>query len=240
MRPHSLPLVLLGAGLLWFGWFGFNAGSALGANGLAGLAFVNTQVATAAAALGWIIVERIRSGGATSLGIASGAVSGLVAITPACAWVAPWAAVVIGLITGAVCSLAVSLKYKLGFDDSLDVVGVHLVGGAMGSILIGFFGTTRVNALGFDGLFYGGGFGLLGRQTASVLIVAVFSFTVALVLGFLIEKTIGFRTKPEAEVEGIDLAEHLESAYEFGSSGAGGSLPRPPAHAQPQTPKVDA
>jgi len=240
MRPHSLPLVLLGAGLLWFGWFGFNAGSALGANGLAGLAFVNTQVATAAAALGWIIVERIRSGGATSLGIASGAVSGLVAITPACAWIAPWAAVVIGLITGAVCSLAVSLKYKLGFDDSLDVVGVHLVGGAMGSILIGFFGTTRVNALGFDGLFYGGGFGLLGRQAASVLIVAVFSFTVALVLGFLIEKTIGFRTKPEAEVEGIDLAEHLESAYELGSSGGGGSLPRPPAHAQPHTPKVDA
>jgi len=240
MRPHSLPLVLLGAGLLWFGWFGFNSGSALGANGLAGLAFVNTQVATAAAALGWIMVERVRSGGATSLGIASGAVSGLVAITPACAFVAPWGAVVIGLITGAVCSLAVSLKYRFGFDDSLDVVGVHLVGGAMGSILIGFFGTTRVNSLGFDGLFYGGGVSLLGRQVASVLIVAAFSFTVALLLGLLIEKTIGFRVPREAEVEGIDLAEHLESAYEFGSSGSGGSLPWPSAHAQPQTPKVDA
>jgi Amt family ammonium transporter len=240
MRPHSLPLVLLGAGLLWFGWFGFNAGSALGANGLAALAFVNTQVATAAAALGWIIVERIRTGGATSLGIASGAVSGLVAITPACAFVAPWAAVVIGLLTGAVCSLAVSLKFRFNFDDSLDVVGIHLVGGAMGSILIGFFGTTRVNELGFDGLFYGGGLALLGRQIASVLIVGVFSFTVALLLGLLVEKTIGFRVSRDAEVEGIDLAEHLESAYDLGVSGAGGSLPRPSAHTQPQTPKVDA
>jgi Amt family ammonium transporter len=240
MRPHNLPLVLLGAGLLWFGWFGFNAGSALGANGLAALAFVNTQVATAAAALGWIIVERLRSGAATSLGIASGAVSGLVAITPACAFVAPWGAVVLGLLAGAICSLAVSLKYKLGFDDSLDVVGVHLVGGAVGSILIGFLGTTRVNEFGFDGLLYGGGFGLLGRQAAAVAIVGTFSFTVALIIGFLIDKTIGFRVKPEVEVEGIDLAEHLESAYEFGSSGAGGSLPRPSAHAQPRTPKVDA
>jgi ammonium transporter, Amt family len=240
MRPHSLPLVLLGAGLLWFGWFGFNAGSALGANGLAALAFMNTQVATAAAALGWIIVERIRTGGATSLGIASGAVAGLVAITPACAFVAPWAAVVIGLITGAVCSLAVSVKFKFGFDDSLDVVGIHLVGGAMGSILIGFFGTTRVNELGFDGLFYGGGFALLGRQVASVLIVGVFSFTLALLIGLLIEKTIGFRVSRDAEVEGIDLAEHLESAYELAPAGSGGSLPRPTPQPQPQTPKVDA
>jgi Amt family ammonium transporter len=240
MRPHNLPLVLLGAGLLWFGWFGFNAGSALGANGTAALAFLNTQVATAGAALGWIIVERIRAGKPTSLGIASGAVSGLVAITPACAFVAPWGAVVIGLLAGAICSLAVSLKFKLGFDDSLDVVGIHLVGGAVGSILIGVLGTTRVNAAGFDGLLYGGGFGLLGRQTAAVLIVAVFSFTVALILGFLIEKTIGFRVAPETEVEGIDLAEHLETAYEYGSSGAGGSLPKSAAQDQISTPKVDA
>jgi len=240
IRPHNLPLVLLGAGLLWFGWFGFNAGSALGANGLAALAFLNTQVATAAAALGWIIVERIRSGGATSLGIASGAVSGLVAITPACAFVAPWGAVVIGLLAGAVCSLAVGVKFRLGFDDSLDVVGVHLVGGALGSILIGFFGTTRVNEFGFDGLFYGGGFGLLGRQAAAVVIVGVFSFVVALILGFLIDKTIGFRVPPETEVEGIDLAEHLETAYEFGPAGIGGSLRKPSATAPIQTPKVDA
>ena len=136
MRPHSLPLVMLGAGLLWFGWFGFNAGSSLAANGLAGLAFINTQVATAGALVGWILVEKIRDGHPTSLGAASGAVAGLVAITPACAFVAPWAAVVIGILAGIFCALAVGLKYKLGFDDSLDVVGVHLVGGIWGSLAI--------------------------------------------------------------------------------------------------------
>ena len=156
MRPHSLPLVLLGSGLLWFDWFGFNAGSALGANGLAGLALLNTQVATGAALIGWLLVEKIRDGHATSLGAASGAVAGLVAITPACAFVAPWAAVVLGLIAGIVCALAVGLKYKFGFDDSLDVVGVHLVGGIIGSIAIGFFGSSAVNSLGLNGLFYGG------------------------------------------------------------------------------------
>lgn len=223
MRPHSLPLVMLGAGLLWFGWFGFNAGSSLGANGLAGLAFMNTQVATAGALIGWLLVEKIRNGHATSLGAASGAVAGLVAITPACAFVAPWAAVVIGLFAGIFCSLAVSLKYKFGFDDSLDVVGVHLVGGIWGSLAIGIFGTHVVNSLGLDGLLYGGGLALLGKQAVGVGIVFAYSFIATLIIGFAIEKTIGFRVKKDVEVEGIDLKEHAESAYEYASSSRGGS-----------------
>jgi len=224
MRPHSLPLVLLGSGLLWFGWFGFNAGSSLAANGIAGLAFMNTQVATAGALIGWILVEKIRNGHATSLGAASGAVSGLVAITPACAFVAPWAAVVIGLFAGIFCALAVGLKYKLGFDDSLDVVGVHLVGGIWGSLAIGLFGTSIVNSVGLDGLFYGGGTLLLGKQALGVGMVAVYSFVVTLILGFVIEKTIGFRIKADKEVEGIDLNEHAETAYELSNSSRGGSF----------------
>ena len=224
MRPHSLPLVLLGSGLLWFGWFGFNAGSALAANGLAGLAFMNTQVATAGALIGWILVEKIRNGHATSLGAASGAVAGLVAITPACAFVAPWAAVVIGFIAGILCSLAVGIKYKFGFDDSLDVVGVHLVGGIWGSLAIGFFGTHVVNSVGIDGLFYGGGSALLGKQALGVGMVAGYSFIVTLILGFIIEKTIGFRIPRDAEIEGIDLSEHAETAYEMTSSSRGGAF----------------
>ena len=224
MRPHSLPLVLLGSGLLWFGWFGFNAGSALAANGIAGLAFMNTQVATAGAVLGWLLVEKIRNGHATSLGAASGAVSGLVAITPACAFVAPWAAVVIGLFAGIFCALAVSLKYKFGFDDSLDVVGVHLVGGVWGSLAIGLFGTHVVNSIGLDGLLYGGGTALLVKQALGVGLVAGYSFIVTLILGFAIEKTIGFRISKDEEVEGIDLSEHAETAYEMSSSSRGGAF----------------
>lgn len=224
MRPHSLPLVMLGAGLLWFGWFGFNAGSSLAANGTAGLAFMNTQVAAAAALVGWLLVEKIRNGHATSLGAASGAVAGLVAITPACAFVAPWAAVVIGLIAGALCALAVSIKYALGFDDSLDVVAVHLVGGIWGSLSIGLFGTSVVNSIGLDGLFYGGGTALLGKQALGVGMVFAYSFLATLIIGFIIEKTIGFRVKKDAEVEGIDLSEHAETAYEMTSSSRGGSL----------------
>ncbi|CAB4742449.1 MAG: ammonium transporter [Actinobacteria bacterium] len=223
MRPHSLPLVLLGSGLLWFGWFGFNAGSALAANAIAGLAFMNTQVATAGALLGWIIVEKIRDGHPTSLGAASGAVAGLVAITPACAFVAPWAAVVIGLIAGALCAMAVGLKWKFGFDDSLDVVGVHLVGGLWGCISIGIFGTHVVNSLGADGLLYGGGTALLGKQAFGALLVLAYSFVVTLIIGFAIDKTIGFRISRDAEVEGIDLNEHAESAYEMAGSSRGGS-----------------
>jgi Amt family ammonium transporter len=224
MRPHSLPLVMLGAGLLWFGWFGFNAGSALAANGIAGLAFMNTQVATAGALVGWILVEKIRHGHPTTLGAASGAVSGLVAITPACAFVAPWAAVVIGFIAGIICSLAVDLKYKFNFDDSLDVVGVHLVGGVWGSLSVGFFGASAVNSIGVDGLLYGGGSELLVKQAMGVGLVFAYSFIVTLIIGYAIEKTIGFRVTKDSEVEGIDLNEHAESAYEMSSSSRGGSL----------------
>jgi len=224
MRPHSLPLVMLGAGLLWFGWFGFNAGSSLAANGTAALALINTQVAAAAAVLGWLLVEKVRNGHATSLGAASGAVAGLVAITPACAFVAPWAAVVIGLIAGVLCALSVGIKYKLGFDDSLDVVAVHLVGGIWGSLSIGLFGASAVNSVGLDGLLYGGGSTLLGKQALGVGLVLAYSFVATLIIGFIIDKTIGFRVKKDAEVEGIDLNEHVETAYEMTSSSRGGSL----------------
>lgn len=224
MRPHSLPLVMLGAGLLWFGWFGFNAGSALGANAITGLAFLNTQVAAAAALIGWIVVEKVRNGHATTLGAASGAVSGLVAITPACAFVAPWAAVVIGFLAGVICSVAVGLKYLFNFDDSLDVVGVHLVGGIWGSISIGLFGSSAVNSVGLDGLFFGGGTALLGKQALAVAMVAGYSFLATLIIGFAIEKTIGFRVTKDSELEGVDFNEHAESAYEMSGSTRGGSL----------------
>jgi Amt family ammonium transporter len=230
-RPHNLPFVLLGAGLLWFGWFGFNAGSALGATDTAALALMNTQVATAAALGGWLIVEKIRDGHATSLGAASGAVAGLVAITPACAFIAPWAAVLLGVLAGMICSLAVGLKYKLNYDDSLDVVGVHLVGGIVGCLFVGFFGTAAVNSLGLNGLFYGGGWELFGKQALGVGAVATYSFVVTLILGLLLEKTIGFRVSRDEELEGIDLTEHAESAYEFdgitgGGFGGGPGIPQ--------------
>jgi Amt family ammonium transporter len=224
MRPHSLPLVMLGSGLLWFGWFGFNAGSALAANSTAALAFMNTQVATAAALAGWLLIEKLRQGHPTSLGAASGAVAGLVAITPACAFVAPWAAVVIGFIAGILCSLATGLKYRFNVDDSLDVVGVHLVAGIWGSLAIGVFGTSAVNSLGIDGLLYGGGLALLGKQAMGVALVAVYSFVATLIIGFAIEKTIGFRVNEEVEVSGIDLNEHAETAYEMTNSSRGGSI----------------
>jgi len=223
MRPHSLPLVMLGAALLWFGWFGFNAGSSLAANGIAGLALINTQVATGGAILGWLLVERIRNGHPTSLGAASGAVAGLVAITPACAFVDPWAAVVIGFVAGILCSLAVGLKYIFNIDDSLDVVGVHLVGGIWGSLSVGFFGTAAVNSIGLDGILYGGGTELLMKQLLGVGLVFAYSFIVTLIIGFAIEKTMGFRIKRENELEGIDLVEHAESAYEFAGTTPGGS-----------------
>ena len=224
MRPHSLPLVMLGSGLLWFGWFGFNAGSALAANGIAALALMNTQVAAAAALAGWLLVEKIRQGHPTSLGAASGAVAGLVAITPACAFVAPWAAVVIGLLAGVLCSLATGLKYRFNLDDSLDVVGVHFVAGIWGSLAIGFFGASSVNSVGVDGLLYGGGATLLGKQAFGVAFVAAYSFIATLIIGYAIEKTIGFRVKRDVEVAGIDLNEHAETAYEMTSSSRGGVI----------------
>ncbi|MCK2242436.1 MULTISPECIES: ammonium transporter [unclassified Crossiella] len=221
MKPHNLPLVVLGAGLLWFGWFGFNAGSALAANTTAAVTFVNTLVATAAATLGWLLVERIRDGKPTTLGAASGIVAGLVAITPACSAVTPLGAIAVGAIAGVLCALAVSLKYKLGYDDSLDVVGVHLVGGMAGTLLIGLFASESAPAK-VNGLFYGGGFDQLGKQAVGAFAVLAYSFVLSLLIAFLVKVTVGFRVDPEAEVEGIDEAEHAESAYEFATFGGRG------------------
>ena len=222
MKPHSLPLVLLGSGLLYFGWFGFNAGSALGANQTAAIAFTNTMLATAAGIVGWSILEKIRDGHPTSLGAASGAVAGLVAVTPACAFIVPYAAIGLGLVAGILCALAVGLKFRFRIDDSLDVVGVHLVGGLVGSLALGFIATTKSGYSAVDGLFYGGGLDLLGKQAIGSFSVLAYSFLVTLVVGFAINKTIGFRISTDEEVAGIDLAEHAETAYELGSSGGGG------------------
>jgi Amt family ammonium transporter len=235
-RPHNVPFVLLGASLLWFGWYGFNAGSSLAANDLAAVAFTNTTVATAAAVLGWLLVEQLRFGKPTTLGAASGAVAGLVAITPACGFVSPLGSIAIGVIAGVLCALAVSLKYRLGFDDSLDVVGVHLVGGLVGTVLIGFFATTKVNSAGADGLFYGGGWKQLGIQVIAALSVLAYSFILTLIIGFAIKKAGGFRVSTEHEVSGIDEAQHAESAYDFTGMGGLGHAPTFPAKPVPATP----
>jgi ammonium transporter, Amt family len=222
MRPHNLPLVMIGAGLLWFGWFGFNAGSALAANNTAAVAWVNTLAATGAATLGWLLVEKLRDGHSTSLGAASGVVAGLVAITPACNAVSPIGAILIGVVAGALCALAVGLKYRFGYDDSLDVVGVHLVGGLWGTIAIGFLGSAAAPS-GVDGLFYGGGLDQLWRQVVGAGAVLAFSFVLTLVIGIAIQKTMGFRLSDEDEVAGIDNAAHAESGYDFASLGSSGS-----------------
>ncbi|MEZ0090705.1 ammonium transporter [Streptacidiphilus sp. EB129] len=228
MRPHSLPLVMLGSGLLWFGWFGFNAGSALAANGLAGLAFMNTQIATGAAMIGWLAFEKIKHGSFTTLGAASGAVTGLVAITPACAFISPLGSIGLGLVCGALCAWAISLKYRFGFDDSLDVVGVHAVGGASGALLIGLLSTGHAGS-NYAGLFYGGGFTQLGRQALGVAVVGVYSFVLAYIIGKVIDRTMGFRVSEDVEVAGIDMAEHAESAYDFSAVGAALSRALAPA-----------
>ncbi|WP_102509017.1 ammonium transporter [Sanguibacter massiliensis] len=212
MRPHNLPFVMLGAALLWFGWFGFNAGSAFAADGAAGLAWVNTTSATAAAILGWLLVEKIRDGHATSLGAASGIVAGLVAITPAAGVLNPVTSLVLGAIAGACCAMAVGLKYRFGYDDSLDVVGVHLVGGLVGTVGIGFLASE-------GGLLFGDGVKLLVIQVVIALVAILVSGIVTGVIGFGIKKTIGWRVSEEAEVGGIDLAEHGEQAYETIGSG---------------------
>ena len=222
MRPHNLTLVMIGAGLLWFGWFGFNAGSALAANNTAAVVWVNTMVATGAATLGWLVVEKFRDGHSTSLGAASGVVAGLVAITPSCSAVSPIGAIVVGAVAGVLCALAVGLKFRFGYDDSLDVVGVHLVGGLVGTIIIGFLATADAPA-GVDGLLYGGGVDQLWRQIVGALAVLVFSFVLTLVIGIAIQKTMGFRLSEEDEVTGIDNVEHAESAYDFSSLGSSGS-----------------
>jgi Amt family ammonium transporter len=217
MRPHSLPLVMLGAALLWFGWFGFNAGSAVASNGTAGLALLNTIGATTAAVLAWLLVEKIRDGHATSLGAASGVVAGLVAITPACAAVNASGALLIGAVAGALCALSVGLKFKFGYDDSLDVVAVHLVGGIVGTVMIGFVGVEV-------GLFNGGGTDQLIKQVIGAGAVLAYSFIATLIIGKIVDLTIGFRISNEEEVAGIDVAVHAERAYELSDNSQGSVL----------------
>jgi Amt family ammonium transporter len=236
MKPHNLTLVMLGAALLWFGWFGFNAGSEFGADSTAGQAWINTFVATCTAMLGWLLVERLRDKHATSLGAASGVVAGLVAITPAAAAVNVIGAIFIGLIAGALCAMAVSLKYRFGYDDSLDVVGVHLVGGFVGTVLIGFFADLPTDAEGAltgptfapdgakEGLFYGGGITQFFTQLLVAVIAIVISGVLTAIIGLILKATMGWRVPEEDEVEGVDVATHGESAYDIeASSGAGTS-----------------
>jgi Amt family ammonium transporter len=214
MRPHNLTLVMLGAGLLWFGWFGFNAGSALKADHTAAVVFVTTLCAGAAGSLGWLALERVRDGHATSLGAASGLVAGLVAITPSCASLSPLGALVMGAAAGVVCALAVGLKYRFGYDDSLDVVGVHLVGGLVGTLGIGLIATAAAPA-GVDGLLYGGGSGQLGRQALAAAVVLVYAFLCSGMIGLVVDRVVGLRIDPDHEVSGIDLVVHAETAYDL-------------------------
>lgn len=215
MRPHNMPLVLLGAGMLWFGWFGFNAGSALSAGSLAATAMINTQVCTAAAAMSWIAFEKKRDGKATTLSVASGAIAGAVAITPACGYLNPLGALILGLFAGVASSWAVSRKYKFGYDDSLDVVGVHGVGGILGMLAIGLLATITANAAGANGLLYGGGTTQLNRQFVAIVVVALFSFCATWLIATAIEKTIGFRAFRDDELNGLDTTYHAESAYDI-------------------------
>jgi Amt family ammonium transporter len=218
MRPHNLPFVLLGVGLLWFGWFGFNAGSALAADGLAAAIFLNTLVAGCLGMLGWLSVEQIRDGKPTTFGAASGVVAGLVAITPSCGTVSTLGAVVVGLAAGIVCSFAIGLKFKLNYDDSLDVVGVHFVGGVVGVLLIGLLATSVMTG-GPQGLFYGGGLGQLGRQALAMVVVALYAFAVSYGLAKLIDRFMGFRLSAEDEASGVDFTQHAETAYAEGVHG---------------------
>jgi Amt family ammonium transporter len=217
--PHSMPLVMLGTGILWFGWFGFNAGSAFAANGTAIQAFLNTFLAAAAAGLAWALVEKIRDGKVTNLGAASGIVVGLVAITPGAGFVSGMAPLAIGVIAGVICSFAVHLKFKAGYDDALDVVGVHFVGGLVGSLLIGFFADPDFFGGEFDaGIFYGGGAGLLAEQLLANAVVIVFSFIATFAIMKALDLTMGVRVSEEAEYNGLDIAEHGEQAYHTGES----------------------
>ena len=223
MRPHNLPFVMLGAGLLWFGWYGFNAGSAVASNGIAGATFITTTIATGTAMLGWLLTERIRDGKATSLGAASGIVAGLVAITPSCSSVNVVGALVVGLSAGVICALAVGLKYKLGFDDSLDVVGVHMVGGLVGTLLVGLVAAPEAPAA-VTGLFYGGGFDQLWRQAVGAGAVLLYSAVGTAIVALIVKYTIGLRISEEDESSGIDDAEHAETGYDLAAASAGSSI----------------
>jgi ammonium transporter, Amt family len=223
MRPHNLPFVMLGAGLLWFGWYGFNAGSAVGSNGIAGATFITTTIATGTAMLGWLLTERIRDGKATSLGAASGVVAGLVAITPSCSSVNVVGAIVVGLAAGVLCALAVGLKYVLGYDDSLDVVGVHLVGGLIGTLLVGLVAAPEAPAA-VKGLFYGGGFDQLWRQAVGAGAVLLYSAVGTAIVALIVKYTIGLRISEEDESAGIDEAEHAETGYDLAAVSGGSSV----------------
>ncbi|MGW1563400.1 ammonium transporter [Streptomyces sp. NPDC002144] len=227
-RPHNLPLVMLGAGLLWFGWFGFNGGSALTSSNAASVVVLNTFTATCSAMLGWLLVEKLRDGHPTSLGAASGAIAGLVAITPSCGAVSPVGALVLGAIGGGVCALAVGLKYKFGYDDSLDVVGIHLVGGVTGTLLVGVLATSDAPN-GVDGLLYGGGLSLLGKQAVGAFAVLAYSFAITWLIAKALDKTMGLRVHPEAEREGVDVHLHAESAYDLTHPPATAPAPQPAA-----------
>ena len=218
MRPHNLPFVLLGVGLLWFGWFGFNAGSALAANGMASAIFLNTLVAGCLGMLGWLSVERVRDGRPTTFGAASGVVAGLVAITPSCGTVNTLGAAIVGLAAGIVCSFAIGLKFRFGYDDSLDVVGVHFVGGVVGVLLIGFLADAVMTG-GPEGLFHGGGVALLGKQALAMVAVAAYAFGMSFALAKLIDRVMGFRLSPEDETAGVDFTQHAETAYAEGVHG---------------------
>jgi Amt family ammonium transporter len=220
-KPHNLTMVMLGAALLWFGWFGFNAGSAIGSNNLAGVTFFNTIVATGAGMLAWLLVEKIRDGHSTTLGAASGIVAGLVAITPACSSVTPIGAILVGAISSTLAAYAVGFKYKFGYDDALDVVGVHFVAGLAGSLLVGVFASSAAPA-GVDGLLYGGGADQLIKQAIACFAVILYSFIVTFLLAKILDKVIGLRADKEDEISGVDLAFHAESAYELGGAFKGG------------------
>lgn len=214
-KPHNIPLTVLGAGMLWFGWFGFNAGSALTAGGLAANAFITTNTATGAAMIGWALVEWIKHRKVTTLGAVSGAVAGLVAITPAAGFVGPLASIAIGLVAGIGCAYAVGIKDRVGYDDALDVVGVHGVGGIIGALLIGLFAQTVINSAGANGLFAGGGLALLGKQAIAVGAAVGFSFAGSFILLKLIDVTMGLRVSEQAEHAGLDHALHEEQGYVF-------------------------
>ena len=219
MAPHSVPLSLLGVGILWFGWFGFNAGSSLAMNSVAVSAFIATQAAAAAGLVGWLIFEKITESYPTTLGAASGAVAGMVAITPCAGFVSPMAALLIGGLAGVICALAVRLKFKLKYDDSLDVLGVHGVGGVLGMVMLGLFASKAINPAGRDGLVNGGGLHLIGSELMAVGVTIVMAFGVTFVLAKLVDMTMGLRVGPEEEFNGLDLSQHAESAYSLGGMG---------------------
>jgi len=223
MAPHSVPLSLLGVGILWFGWFGFNAGSALGMNGVAVHAFTNTQLAAATGLLGWLVFERLRESYPTTLGAASGAIAGMVAITPCAGFVTPLAALLIGLVAGVVCALAVRVKFRLRYDDSLDVLGVHGVGGLVGMVLLGLLATKSVDPNGRNGLLAGGGFHFFGVELMAAAVAVAFTFSMTWVIAKVVDLTLGLRVTPEQEFAGLDITQHAESAYSVGGMGRVGS-----------------